>query len=307
MRARDGTEMLTLAAVWGGSFLFMRMGAAEFGPFSLVALRVAGASLVLLPLLVWHRQAGELRQHWRPIFVVGLVNSALPFLCLAFAALSITAGLSSIFNATSPLFGAIVARWWLRDRLTPLRIVGLAIGFGGVLGLAWGNVNSPASFKPGGSGWAVVACLAAAALYGLAANYTKRRLSGVAPLAVATGSQIAASLSLAVPGLIFSPAVAPSRTAWFALVMLAFACTGLAYLLYFRLIAHVGPANAIAVTFLLPAFAVFWGALFLGEVTTLPMVVGCAVILFGTAIATGVARPAAESDARHSRGQPPST
>ncbi len=288
MRLRDGAELLSLAALWGGSFLFMRLGATEFGPVALAALRVAGASLLLAPLLALRGQTAELHRHWRPIFVVGVINSALPFLCFAYALLSITAGLSAIFNATAPLFGAFIAWLWLSDRLTKLRVAGLAIGFAGVVGLAWSNVNGAASFKPGGSGWAVVACLAATAMYGLAANYTKRRLARVAPLAVAAGSQMAAALCLALPALLWWPAVAPSPAAWAAMAMLAFACTGIAYLMYFRLIAHIGPANAIAVTYLVPLFAMLWGGWFLGEAVTAAMLGGGAVILIGTGLATGM-------------------
>lgn len=290
MRPRDGAELAGLGALWGGSFLFMRMGGAEFGPVGVAALRVAGASLMLAPLLGFSGQTAALRRHWRPIFVVGVVNSALPFLCFAYALLSITAGLSAIFNATAPLWGAVIAWAWLGERLTRLRVAGLAIGFAGVVGLAWSNVNSAASFKPGGSGWAVVACLAATALYGLAANYTKRRLAGVPPLAVAAGSQMAAALCLAVPAAVWWPATPPSAAAWGAMAMLAFACTGLAYLMYFRLIAHIGPANAIAVTYLVPLFAMLWGAWFLGETVTAAMLAGGAVILVGTGLATGIMR-----------------
>ena len=290
MRPRDGAELASLGALWGGSFLFMRMGGAEFGPIAVVALRVAGASVLLAPLLALRGQMAALRRHWRSIFVVGVVNSALPFLCFAYALLSITAGLSAIFNATAPLWGAVIAWAWLGERLTRLRVAGLAIGFAGVVGLAWSNVNGTASFKPGGSGWAVVACLAATALYGLAANYTRRRLAGVPPLAVAAGSQMAAALCLAVPAAVWWPTTAPSAAAWGAMAMLAFACTGLAYLMYFRLIAQIGPANAIAVTYLVPLFAMLWGAWFLGETVTAAMLAGGAVILVGTGLATGMVR-----------------
>jgi drug/metabolite transporter (DMT)-like permease len=163
-------------------------------------------------------------------------------------------------------------------------MLGLAIGFAGVLWLAWDK----ASFKPGGSGWAVVACLVATLMYGVSANYTKKRLAGVAPLAVAAGSQLAAALVLLVPGIAWWPAVTPSHTAWLAAGMLALACTGVAYVLYFRLIANIGPANAITVTFMIPVFAVLWGWLFLSEGLTLAMVAGCAVILVGTGLTTGV-------------------
>lgn len=287
MRGADVLELLVLAALWGASFLFMRLGAAEFGPAALAGVRVVGATLFLLPLLRWRGQYAALTQHWRPILLVGITNSALPFLLYSYAALSITAGLSSIFNAATPLFGAAIGWLWLRDRLTPPRIAGLAIGFAGVIGLAWDK----ASFKPGGSGWAVVACLAATVLYGWSANFTKKRLAGVAPLAVATGSQASAALVLAVPTIVWWPAVTPSASAWTAAALLALLCTGVAYVLYFRLIANVGPSNAIAVTFLIPLFAVVWGGLLLGEGITIAMVIGCAVILLGTALSTGLLAP----------------
>ena len=296
MKRADATELTGLAAIWGASFLFMRMGAAEFGPVALAAVRVWGATLFLLPLLALRGQAGALRAHWRPIFVVGITNSALPFLCFSYAALSITAGLSSIFNAATPLFGALIAWGWLRDKLTPARMAGLAIGFLGVLWLAWDK----ASFKPGAnSGWAVLACLAATLLYGFSGSFTKRFLTGVPPLAVATGSQLSSALLLAVPALVWWPAAMPSLTAWSAAALLAVGCTGIAYILFFRLIAHIGPANALSVTFLIPVFAVLWGWLFLHEGLTPQMLLGCAVILLGTSLTTGVLKPPAWF-ARHS-------
>ena len=181
----------------------------------------------------------------------------------------------------------MIAWSWLKDRLTPARVLGLVIGFGGVLWLAWDK----ASFKPGGSGWATVACLAATFLYGLSASFTKKRLSGVVPMVVAAGSQLSAALVLAIPAALWWPRSAPSDTAWLTAVSLAVLCTGVAYVLYFRLIANVGPANAIAVTFLIPAFAVLWGWILLGEGITIAMVLGCAVILLGTGLATGLLKP----------------
>jgi len=287
LRPGDAGELVALAALWGASFLFMRMGAGEFGPVALSAVRVTGAALFLLPLLAARGQARALAAHWRPLLLVGLTNSALPFVCFSYAALSITAGLAGIFNAAAPLFGAIVAAVWLKERLTASRIAGLAIGFAGVLWLAWDK----ASFRPGGSGWAIAACLAATLCYGFSASFAKRRLAGVPPLAVAAGSQLGASLVLAVPALVWWPPALPSAASWLAAALLALACTGVAYVLYFRLIAHVGPTNAIAVTFLIPAFAVLWGFVVLGEAITPRMVAGCAVILVGTALTTGVLKP----------------
>lgn len=284
IKSLDLGELLLLAAIWGASFLFMRLGAHEFGAIPLAALRVAGASLFLLPLLAARQGLTELRRDWRPLLVVGLLNSALPFALYSYAALSITAGLSSILNATTPLWGALVAWAWLSQGLTASRIAGLALGFAGVVFLAWDQ----ASFKPGGSGWAVLACLLATLCYGIAANFTKRFLSGCSPLTVATGSQFSAALLLAGPAVFFWPAALPSAPAWAAVAALALLCTGVAYILYFRLMQRIGPTNTIAVTFLIPGFAVVWGWLFLAESFTWRMAGGCAIVLLGTALALGL-------------------
>lgn len=291
MKPSDLAELVLLAALWGASFLFMRIGAPEFGTWALVFLRVGLASALLLALLAWRGQTAALRSHWRPLAVVGVMNSALPFLLFTLAALTLNAGLSGIFNATAPLWGALIAWLWLGDRPGLWRGLGLLVGFVGVAALGWDK----ASLKPGEHGvspaMGVLACIAATACYGFAANYTKRALTGVAPLAVATGSQLAATVVTAVPAALAWPATAPSARAWAAVVALALACTGLAYLLYFRLIAHLGPARAIAVTYLIPLFAIAWGAWFLAEAVTPAMVGWGAVVLLGTALATGLVKP----------------
>lgn len=287
MKPFDLAELTLLAAIWGASFLFMRLGAHEFGPIVLAALRVIGASLLLLPLLSLREGLTGLRREWRLLLVLGLLNSALPFVLFSYAALSITAGLSSILNATTPLWGALVAWVWLSQRLSPLRLAGLALGFAGVLFLVWDK----ARFTPGGSGWAIIACLAATLCYGIAANFTKQRLSHISPLTVATGSQVSASVILVVPASLLWPATLPGLQAWVSVVLLAVLCSGVAYILYFRLMSRVGPTNTMAVTFLLPVFAVVWGYAFLGEVFTLRMALGCAVVLMGTALALGLVGP----------------
>ncbi|MEO6280835.1 DMT family transporter [Roseateles sp.] len=289
MKPFDIGELVLLAALWGASFLFMRVGAPEFGPIALAAVRVGLASAMLIPLLASRGQMAELRTHWRGLLIVGALNSAIPFALFSFAALSITAGLSSIVNATTPLWTAVVAFVWLRQGLTKLRVLGLVIGFAGVAFLAWDK----ASFKPGAdhSGLlAVVACLGATLCYGLAANATKCFLNGASPLAVATGSQFAAALMLALPAAWLWPASPPGARAWGAVLALAALCTALAYVLYFRLMSRVGPTNAVSVTFLIPLFAILWGALFLGEVVTAQMVSGGAIVLVGIALALGLVK-----------------
>lgn len=287
MKAFDIGDLVLLAALWGASFLFMRLGAQEFGPVVLAAVRVGLASAMLIPLLASRRQLAELRTHWKALLLVGALNSAIPFALFSFAALSITAGLSSIVNATTPLWTAIVAFVWLRQGLTPLRVLGLVIGFAGVAFLAWDK----ASFKAGAdhSGfWAVLACATATLCYGVAANATRRYLGGASPLAVATGSQFSATLMLALPAAWLWPAAMPGHVAWGAALALAALCTALAYIMYFRLMRRVGPTNAVSVTFLIPLFAMLWGALFLGEVITAQMVAGGAIVLVGIALALGL-------------------
>lgn len=290
-------EFALLGAIWGSSFLFTRLAVVEFGALPTAAVRVAIAAAFLIPLL-WLRGLGpQLRGNWRPVLLIGIFNSGIPFACFAFALLSITTGLSGILNATVPLFGAVVAWLWLKDRLTGSRIAGLAIGFAGVALLAWDQ----ASFKPDASGlapgWAVLACLLATVCYALAASATKRYLSGVPALVTATGSQIGATLALALPALWLWPDSMPSLQAWLSLLVVGVVCTGIAFVLYYRLIERTGPARALAVTFLVPVFAVFYGALFLGEAVTGWMLICGLVIVCGTALSTGLLKaPARRSD-----------
>jgi drug/metabolite transporter (DMT)-like permease len=294
-------EFILLAAIWGASFLLMKLGAADFGPFLTAFLRVLLASAFLLPLLIWRGQFDALKKNYKTILFVGMLNSGIPFALFAFAVLHITTGLTSILNATVPLWGALVAWLWLKDKPAGSRILGLVIGFAGVAALSWDK----ASFKPGASttagvslnsagvwfdsaGFAVLACLLATLCYGIAASYTKKYLTGVPPLASATGSQIGAALLLAVPGLMSTPAQVPAMSAWLAIVLLAFFCTAVAYILYFRIIERAGPARAVAVTFLIPVFGVAYGAILLSEKITLTMIICGAIIVLGTALSTGV-------------------
>ncbi len=297
------TELLALAALWGGSFLFMRMGAADFGPVALAFIRVIGASALLLPLLACARQMGALRQHWRAIFLLGLINSALPFILFSYAALSLTTGLLAVFNASSSLFSGAIAWWWLKDRLSPPRLLGLVIGFAGVLWLVLEKASFGNSSGHGGT-WAILACLGATLSYGYSACFTKRYLTGVPSMALAAGSQLSATVFLAIPAWIWWPTQAPSAMAWTSAIVLAVLCTGVAYILFFRLIENVGPANAMLVTFLIPVFAAGWGWLFLGEGITWVMVMGCAVILFGTSLTASLlrlpSRPPADNPASRS-------
>jgi drug/metabolite transporter (DMT)-like permease len=287
VRPRDVADLVLLAALWGASFLFMRVAAPQFGPFSLMAFRTGIAALALLPLLVFAGGLHELGAAAPRIALVGLINSALPFVLFGYAALHLDAGFAAVLNAVAPFWSALVAYLWLGERLGVFRVLGLLVGFSGVVVLVWGRAGVGA----GGAGTAIAAILLATFFYGVAANYTRRYLTGVAALANAAGSQVFAAILLAPLAWLFWPDRVPDAKAWLNVVLLGVLSTGLAYVLFFRLIARVGPSRAIAVTFLIPIFGMIWGALILGEVVTVRMLAGTAVILAGTALTTGLIDP----------------
>ncbi|MBC3766561.1 DMT family transporter [Neptunicella marina] len=277
-------ELILLSAMWGASFLFMREASPQFGPVALIMLRTAIATLFLLPFLLVSRQVKDCVLHWKAICMVGLVNTAIPFCLFAFATLTLGAGYTSIINACAPMFAAIIAFFWLGQRLTRSAIVGLVIGFSGVVVLVSGdhgqlteNIALP-----------VLAGLGATALYGLAVCMTKHYLTGVRSLAIATGSQLFSAIIL-LPFAVFTwPETAPSSKAWWQICALGIACTGFAYILYFRLIANVGISKAVSVAYLVPLFGIVWGALFLGEVISVDMIMGGLTILLGVSLTTGL-------------------
>ena len=280
-------EFVLLALLWGSSFLFMREGAHAFGPFPTAWVRITLAALILTPVLIWRREVAVLQRHWRPTFSSGLLNAGIPFACYAYALMHINTGLTSILNATTPLFGALIAWAWLGHKLNRSRAWGLALGFTGVVLLASG-VPGGISFKEGGSGMAVVTCLGATFCYGIAGSFTQRYLQGVPSLVTTTGSLWGASLGLAIPAWLMWPSESPNLHAWAALGIAGLLCTALAYVLYFRLMRRTGPARAMTVTYLIPVFANLFGTIFLDEVVTHWMM-GCAVVIvLGTALASGL-------------------
>jgi drug/metabolite transporter (DMT)-like permease len=294
MRPPELARLVALAAIWGASFIFIRIAVVPLGPIATSELRVALAAVALL---AWLRLAGvdlAWRAHWRFYLAVGLLNSAAPFALWAFSAIHLPASYLVVLNATSPLFGAVVSTVWLRERITARAALGLAAGVAGVamlVGLGPVRATPPVL-------WAIAAGAVAALFYAVAAAYMKRRAAGVDAAAVATGSQIGAALLLAPLLLPLPPVALPTPAEWIAVVLLGVLCTGIAYLLYFRLIADVGPTRALTVTFLIPIFGMLWGALFLGEAITPVMAAGCALVLAGTALI--LRRPAQASDPRQS-------
>jgi drug/metabolite transporter (DMT)-like permease len=287
MSVKNIIELVILAALWGASFLFMRIAVPEFGAIALIEARVLIAGLVLLPFW-WLREPAlsrqKVRKHWLNIFVVGLLNSAIPFVLFAYSMLYITGGMAAILNGTAPIWGAVVAWLWLNSRMQLSGVLGLVVGFIGVVVLVSDELAVPAQGKT----LAIVASASAPLLYGIAANYTSEKLANVSALSIATFSQLSAALCLLPLLFWFMPSQMPSIEAWMALLALAVLCTSVAYLMFFRLLAEIGSTRAITVTFLIPLFGSLWGALFIDEEITMMMVVGMAIVLFGTALVTGV-------------------
>ena len=286
MKLQDSAELLILAAIWGASFMFMRTATPEFGAIVLVEVRTAIAALCLLPLLLLRRRMPDLKRHWREILFVGIVNTAVPFCLFSYATMMLGAGVGAVLNATAPMFGALIAFLWLKDRLSYLAVIGLFIGFAGVsvLASARGTVAFSLSIMP------ILAALGATSAYGLAACYTKRNLAGVNALAIAAGSQVFAALVLLPFAIVTWPTNSPSLDAWLQVVILGVACTGVAYILYFRLIANVGAPRAMTVGYMVPVFGVLWGVIFLDETISKALLAGAGLILFGVSLTTGFIR-----------------
>lgn len=285
-------DYIMLAALWGASFLFMRLGASEFGPLATAWTRVFVATLFLGPLMVQQGHWPIFKHNWKLILGFGAFNSALPFALYAYAVLHISTGLSAILNAAVPLFAAVIAWFWLGDRLNRWRILGLMIGFVGVALLANNQTSDHAAANPDANAWgqyiAIGACLLATICYAMSGSFTKKYMPNLPPLVSATGSQMGASIALTLPAIWAIPEVMPSPQAWGAMIILGVACTGIAYILYFRLVNRAGPAKALTVTFLIPVFALIYGVVFLNETVTLSMVLLGVVVVFGTTLSSGI-------------------
>ena len=278
MRTADIGRLFALSIIWSASFVFIRVLAPVLGPVWVATSRMllAGAALALAFVVV--RRHLDVREHWRAYLFVGVLNSALPFLLFAYAALALPASYLVILNAALPMFGAIASAIWLGEPMNAPKVAGLFVGAAGVVLVSRaGPVVPDAAFV-----LAVAASLGAVLCYALAGVWLKRRARTLAPLAVAGWSQLLGGAAL-LPLAVATP-VHGSITSAIVInvLLLALVCSAAAYALYFRLIADVGPTRAMTVTFLMPAFGMLWGRLFLDESITWPMLVGAALIVAGT-------------------------
>jgi len=270
-------ELTVLGAIWGGSFLFMRVAASDFGPIPLVEMRLALGALILLPFL-WQTRAQFTPRLWLVIAGIATINSVIPFALFAWAAERAPAGIGAISNAMTVMFTALVAFIFYGERISARRTLGLAAGFVGVLILASGRVA-------GASVWsAALAGTVAALLYGVGINLVRRYLTSYPPVAVAAAALAAAALLLAPLAVYTWPRHPVAAASWGSAALLGVLCTGIAFVSYYRLIARIGAMRASTVTYLIPFFGVIWAWLILGEPPTLTMAVAGALILTGVAL-----------------------
>jgi drug/metabolite transporter (DMT)-like permease len=270
-------ELTVLGAIWGASFLFMRVSAREFGALALVEIRLALGALVLLPIL-WSGRAHFTRKHLGPLVFISAINSAIPFALFAWAAQRAPAGIGAITNATAVMFTALVAFAFYGEQISKRRAIGLVAGFVGVAVLASGKTD-------GNSVWsAALAGTFAAFLYGIGGNMIRRKLAGIPPGAVAAATLVCASVLLAPFAIASWPRAPIPLHSWLSAVLLGVLCTGVAYFIYFRLIYRIGAPRASTVTYLVPLFGVVWAWMVLGEPLTLSMAIAGALILGGVAL-----------------------
>lgn len=280
MGVSDTIRLIALAAIWGSSFLFMRVLAPILGPVVTADARVLIAGLALITWFAVRGPRVAWRAHWRQYTVIGVVNSAIPFLLFSYAALHLPASYSAILNATSPLFGMFFGFLWLAVRPGGWGLLGALLGMSGV-GLITGMGAIAVTLDVV---LAITACLAAAACYAVAGVYMKRHAGHLDPVAIAGAAQLVAGLALLPPSLATLPTAPLTPTVIACTLALALVCSAVAYLLYYRLIANCGPTRALTVTFLIPVFGMIWGALFLDEDLTAGMLAGCVLVIIGAAL-----------------------
>ena len=282
MSRRHLIMLAALAALWGSSFMFIEIALRDLAPSTLILLRmVFGALALAVYVALSGKPFGALRPYALPLALLGAINTAVPFFLIAWGQQYIDSGLASILNASAPLFTALFALGYDRSqRATGMRLTGILIGFAGVVLLVGFELTGGERAVLGG-----LAVVAASACYGIGGLYAGRRFNGLPPSLVALGGLAWSTLFVAPVGL--AQASAPGWDTVLSVLYLGVAATGVAYLLYFGLIAGAGASKAVLVTYLVPALALVYGAVFLDEEVTSVALAGLALVLCGVALGTG--------------------
>ena len=275
MSAADAARLVTLAAIWGASFLFIRIAAPAIGVVATADLRMLIAGAALTAYYAFVGFDAQWRRWWRYYLLIGAVNCVAPFLLWGYAALELSVGLLAVLNATSPMWGALLSAIVLHDRLSSRRVAGLVVGVIGVAVVSGAETSER---------WlAIAAGLAAAFCYGLTGVVLRKWARDTSARGMAAGTLLMGGLLLA-PVLAVAPPPWPAVNVVLAMLALALVCSSLGYILYFRLIADIGPAGALTVTYLIPIFGVVWGWLFLREPFSAAMIIGALVVIAGTVL-----------------------
>jgi len=284
MSIRDTVLLFVLAALWGASYLFIRVAVPVLGVFPLVEARLVIGGVILLIYAVIIGRAPNFRKHWRKFLFIGLMNNAIPFTLIATAQLNVTASLAALINATTPLFSALIAAVWISDKLTRVKVIGLFLGIVGVgIIVGWEGLSLDDSRFV-----SIILLLGASVAYSIVAVYGKRYLSDMNPITVSTG-QLMASSTMMLPLALANPPQNPiTMEVIGAVIGLGVFSTTVAYLIYFHLIVSAGPTNAASVTLLIPFFSSLWGAIFLGERLLPNELIGFGVILLSLLLVTGL-------------------
>lgn len=278
-------QLFALAALWGASFLFIKLAVPHFGVVPLTAVRSVVATITLMPILLLNGKWPELRRHWPHILVVGLISTAIPATMLSLSTKYTSAGFASILNALTPLFSALVAWLWLKEALTVPVVAGITLGFVGVLVMVFDReiLSAGFVFLP------IAAGVTGTLLYGLTGNYSRRFVQSVSPIVIAAGCQLFSALFMVPLALFFWPSANVPVEGWIYGAILGIFCTGVAFILYFQLLEKVGVVRTVVVTYLVPVFGMLWGLLFLAETITPRMLIGAALILAGVGLSTKLA------------------
>lgn len=282
MKPRSLLLLILLAAIWGSSFIFIRLSVDWFGAVPLTASRSFIAACALMPVMLLRGHWPMFRQYWPHLLVVGLISTALPFTFLSISTQYTSAGFASILNSLTPIFSAVIAWLWLQEKLTAAAITGIALSFIGLLVMVLDRQTLSTSFPL----LPVLAGLGATFLYGLTGNYSRKFLAPVPPLVVSAGCQLFSTACMLPLAALQWPLEPIPLIGWLYASVLGIVCTGIAYIIYFHLLATVGVARTVVVTYLAPVFAMLWGFLFLDENVTLKMLAGAGCIMLGIGLTT---------------------
>ena len=285
MKIAQLLQLLALAALWGASFLFIKLAVPYFGVVPLTAVRSVVATVTLMPILLLSGKWPEFRTHWPHILVIGLISTAIPASMLSISTQYTSAGFASILNALTPLFSALVAWLWLKESMTVPVVAGITLGFIGVLVMVFDRQSITANFVL----LPILAGVTGTFLYGLTGNYSRRFVQAVSPIVIAAGCQLFSALFMVPLSFFLWPATSIPTQGWLYGAILGVFCTGVAFILYFHLLEKLGVVRTVVVTYLVPVFAMLWGTVFLAETITLKMLLGAALILAGVGLSTRLA------------------